>query len=144
MMSFISSSSPSRLKGQIKTFLVIYTLTNVFDMYTQSLLDMSNVVMDNPILSSGKKIPHPIWTWQLNIRVAKQKGHMWLYLHFTHIGQLIGPPPKTCHSKPPKNPTCLEYGFYICYFGPHDSGQHPKPLHTFHLHKLPRSGSQIP
>ena len=56
MMSFISSSSPSRLKGQIKTFLVIYTLTNVFDMYTQSLLDMSNVVMDNPILSSGKKI----------------------------------------------------------------------------------------
>ena len=45
-------------------------------------------------------------------------------------------------SKPSKNPTCLVYGFYICYFDPHDSGQHPKLVHTFHPRRLPPSGLQ--
>ena len=44
----------------------------------------------------------------------------------------MGPPPKTSRSNPLKNHTCLEFGFYIyiyiCYFGPHDSGQHPKSI----------------
>ena len=52
----------------------------------------------------------------------------------------MGPPPKTCGFKPLRNPTFLECGFYTCYFSPHDSGQHPKPLHIFHPCRLAPCG----
>ena len=45
LMKYISSLSPLKLKGQIMTFLKIYPLTEVFKLYTQSLPNVSGVVM---------------------------------------------------------------------------------------------------
>jgi hypothetical protein len=45
LMKFISSPSPSKLKGQIEIFLQFYPLTKVFDLYPQSLPDLSGGVM---------------------------------------------------------------------------------------------------
>ena len=56
----------------------------------------------------------------------------------------MGPPPKTCSSKPSKQLTCLEHGFYLCYFVPHDNKQLPKLVHTSHPRRLPPSGLQTP
>ena len=47
MMKFISSLSPSKLKGQIKTFLDVYPLIEVFDLHTQSLPNIFSGVMHN-------------------------------------------------------------------------------------------------
>ena len=60
------------------------------------------------------------------------------------IGQHMELPPKTSNTNLTDNPTCLEFGVFICYFGPHGSGHHPTLVGTFHPCRLPPSGLQTP
>ena len=58
-------------------------------------------------------------------------------------GQLMSSHPRTSKYQPnKKNPTCLEYEVFLCYFGPHGSGHHPSGVDTFHPRRLPHSGTQ--
>ena len=127
LMNFISSPSPSKLKGQIETFLEFYPLTEVFDLYPQNLPNLSGAhVWSRPVAKTSRNLDMLAEIYGLQIRKVTcgdnctwyTLGSSWDYL------------PKHVVPNPQKNPTCLEYGFYICYFGPHDSGQHPKPIHT--------------
>lgn len=58
--------------------------------------------------------------------------------------QLVGPHLKRSNSKPTKNPTSLEYEFFICCFDPYISGHHPTSVDTFYPRRLPPGGSQTP
>ena len=49
---------------------------------------------------------------------------------------------QTSDSNPSEFHVRLEHGIHMCYFGPHDGGQHPEPIHTFHPCRLPPGGSQ--
>ena len=61
------------------------------------------------------------------------------------FGQHMERPSKTSNANPnKKNPTCLEHEVFICDFGPHGSGHHPTPVHTFHPRRLPPCGLQGP
>ena len=51
----------------------------------------------------------------------------------------MGPPSNNNNSKQ-RNPTCLEYEAFICYFNPHDNGHNPALVDAFHPHRLPPSG----
>ena len=61
-MNFTSNPSPSKLKGQIMIVLEVYTLTEVFNLYTQSLSNLSSGVMHN----------HDLVQWEKN---QTQFGH---------------------------------------------------------------------
>ena len=62
----------------------------------------------------------------------------------SHIWATHETTPKTSNANLTKIPICLKYEGFICYFGPHGSGQHPTPIHAFHPRWLPPSGSQNP
>ena len=53
----------------------------------------------------------------------------------------MGLPFKKNNSKR-RNPTCLEYEAFICYFNPHDNGHNLALVDAFHPRRLPPSGLQ--
>jgi hypothetical protein len=68
----------------------------------------------------------------------------WLLNLAPTFGQHMEPPPQISNAKLTKNPTCLEYEVFICYFGWRGSGHHPTLVDTFHPRRLPPNGSQTP
>ena len=132
-MKFTSSLSPSKLKGQIKTCLEIYSLTEIFNLYTQNL----------PNLAGGKKNPFALNILFEIYGLQNRKvtcGYICTWHTLSRSWDHL--PDKLFQTL--KNHACLIYDFYMWYFDPHDGRQHPKPIHIFHPCRSSPSELQSP